>query len=87
LTYTLPNPTFVEGARLRMILDHAQRFQPIDLGSGELIRLHPVRENRQTLDVNGPGAARPFLLFVTGHAPDFSDPHYNVSRFDYANYW
>jgi len=84
---TYNSPTFVEGARLRIILDQVKEYLPIDLASGELVRLHPIRQNRQLLDRNGPGAARPYLLFVTGFAPDFSDPHYNVSRVEYSNFW
>ena len=80
-------PTFVEGARLGMILQYAQQLSPIDLSSGILIRLHRVHENQQLLDNSGPAATRPYMLFVTGHAPDFSDAHYNVSQFNYANFW
>jgi hypothetical protein len=80
-------PTFVEGARLSVILRYAQEFFPVQLSSGELIRLHRVRQNQQILDDSGPAATRPYMLFVTGQAPDFSDAHYNVSHFNYANFW
>jgi hypothetical protein len=80
-------PTFVEGARLEAILRYSQQLLPVTLASRQLIRLYRVRENQLILDTAGPSSARPYMLFITGQAPDFSDAHYDVSYFDYSNYW
>lgn len=81
---TYRNPVFIEGSRLEMILRHSFTYRPIDLNNGELIWLYLVRENRQPPQSS---LAKPYMLFVTGHAPYYGDAHYNVARWDYSNYF
>jgi len=84
---TYRNPVFINGARLETVLRDSLRYRPIDLNSGELIRLYLVRENRQPLPDGTPNPAQPYIVFVTGHAPYYGDAHYNVARWDYGNYF
>ena len=78
------SPAYVEGARLHELYREALRYPPIHLADRELIRLYIVRENRQAIDAGQ--AIRPALLFVNGHVPDRSDPHYDLAYWNYATY-
>jgi len=78
-------PAFIEGARLHELCREAVRYPPIRLDDPEFIRLYLVRENRQAVDA-GAAATRPALLFVNGHVPDRSDPHYDLAYWNYATY-
>ncbi len=78
-------PAFIEGARLHELCREALRYPPIRLSDPEFIRLYLVRENRQAVDA-GTAPTRPALLFVNGHVPDRSDPHYDLAYWNYATY-
>lgn len=83
-TVTHRTPAFINGARLEMVLRDSFKYRPIDLNDGELIWLYLVRENREPPEAL---FAKPYMVFVTGHAPYYGDAHYNVARWDYSNYF
>ncbi|MBI1762143.1 MAG: hypothetical protein HYR56_11990 [Acidobacteria bacterium] len=73
-------PLIIEGARLEHLLRLSFAYPPIALGSGELIRLYQVRENRQA------GGVAPYLAFAGGDLPFFGAARFDVSRWDFSNY-
>ena len=81
---TYRQPVFIEGARLQMVLRKSLRYSPIDLNNKEMVWLYLVRENREPPEAL---FAKPYMVFVTGHAPYYGDAHYNVARWDYSNYF
>jgi hypothetical protein len=81
---TVRGPMHVEGARVVPLLDRGLRYAPIDVRSSELIWLYFVREN-----LNVPaGFTRPppYVIFASGHIPYQGDPHFDVSKWGFANY-
>ena len=86
LNLSYRNPVFVNGSRIQTIICQSLLYEPIDLGSGELIRLYLVRENQQAIAASGASGPEPYLIFVNGHSPYYGDAHYQVARWDYSNY-
>jgi hypothetical protein len=83
---TTGTTVFIEGSRLRMVVDEAIPYFPIDTTTKELIWLYQVRENRQAIDKGGKGIPGPAIVFVSGHVPYRADPHFDVNKWDYSNY-
>lgn len=83
---TVGTPAFVEGARLQTVVHEALEYFPIDLTSKELIWLYEVRENAERIDEGGAGLPVPAMVFVSGHVPYRADAHFDVAKWDYANY-
>jgi hypothetical protein len=79
-------PVFIEGARLHAILNRSLAYPPIDLGSHELIWLYLVRQNIQAIDTVSGTKPQQFVLFASGHMPFEGAAHFDVNRWDYANY-
>jgi hypothetical protein len=77
-------PAHIEGARLHELCRKAMRHSPIHIADQELIRLYLVRENRQAFEAGTAG--QPALLFVNGHVPDYSHPHFDLAYCNYANF-
>jgi hypothetical protein len=84
LTYR--TPVFIEAAKVETLFREARAHAPIDLKSGELIRLYLVRENRQAVAAGGMGQPTPYMIFASGHLPFRGDARFNLSRWDYSNY-
>jgi hypothetical protein len=82
---TLRNPAFIDGARLETILRKSLEYRPIDLQSGEMIWLYLVRQNQQAITQLGT-SPQPYLMFVTGQAPNYGDAHFDVSRWGFSNF-
>jgi hypothetical protein len=79
-------PFYIEGSRAASVARQALQFFPIDIESHELIWLYRIRENQQAIDDLTGATPRTALLFVTGHASWRGDAHYDVSKWNYANY-
>lgn len=71
---------YVEGARLEALIRAAPNYPPVDLGDPVSLWVYRVRENDQA------AAARPYLVFSSGHMPYMGDPHYDVNRWDFGNW-
>jgi hypothetical protein len=84
LTYRADPPTFIEGARLRWLMQMSLDFEVIDLEAKTLIWLYRVRENRQPGVVDG--SPRAYLLFATGYLPYMADAQYDLSHWSFGNY-
>jgi hypothetical protein len=78
-------PAFIEGARFDELYREAMRYPPIRVADPELVRMYVLRENRQSVD-HGTATTTPVLVFVNGHVPDRSDPHYDLAYWNYATY-
>ena len=81
---TTRGPAYVEGARVGSLLERAAWFPPIDVSSREVVWLYFVRENGRARDT-GAGVRR-YLIFTSGHVPYQADAHFDLAKFDYANY-
>ena len=68
-------PSFLSAARIESVVRAALAYPPIDLGSDEFIRLYHV----STAPAETP--SQPFLIFTSGHMPDFAEPYLNLARF------
>lgn len=77
-------PLHIEGARLAWFLRMAQSFPPIQVGTDELIWTYVVRENQSAAQLGATVA--PCLVFASGYLPNISDPRFNASHWQFANY-
>jgi hypothetical protein len=80
---TVRGPAFVEGARVKRLLEDGACYPPIDVAGNELIWLYLVRENRNP----PPGAPTPlpYLIFASGQIPYAADARFNVAKWSFAN--
>jgi hypothetical protein len=79
----------IEAARLRWVLHQSLQFPPIDLtlsdAAQRVIFLYLVRENEQAgLGSNPP---QPYVVFTSGQMPYFGEPRYNVSEWNFSNFF
>jgi hypothetical protein len=85
--FTTRGPLFIEGTRVRPLLQLATNSPPIQVGlqpPGELVWLYRVRENQQSVD--GAVPRQPYLIFALGRLPCQVEPRFDVSRWSFANY-
>jgi hypothetical protein len=80
-------PLVIEGARVGALIRDSFAYPPIDIETEELIWVYHVRQNQQAIDDGGPDVPQPYVVFASGHMPYMGDPHYDVNRWNYANYW
>jgi len=83
---TIRSPVYIEGAKLKWLLQSAFAFPAIDLSNSEMNWLYRVRENMQALVSASSAAPAPSLLFVNGHVRYEGEGQYDLSYWDYANY-
>lgn len=84
----------IEGAQAEAILRAAQAYPPIDLRAAlvdkqerpELIWLYRVRENKQVIDEAKASPPQPYLIFASGHLPEFGPARANQARWGYSNF-
>lgn len=84
----------IEGAQAEAILRAAQAYPPIDLRAAlvdkkerpELIWLYRVRENKQAIDEAQASPPQPYLIFASGHLPEFGPARVDLARWGYSNY-
>jgi hypothetical protein len=85
--FTTRGPLFLEGDRVRALLQLAGAFPPIQVahtGPGELVWLYRARENQQSVD---DGTSRqPYLIFALGDIPYQAIPRFDVSRWSFAHF-
>jgi hypothetical protein len=79
-------PVYVEGAKIKSLIESSFRYPPIDATSQELIWLYFVRENQEAGVKAGLSGPRPYLVFVSGYLPYQGDAQFNLSRWSYSNY-
>jgi hypothetical protein len=84
---TYRDPVYIEGSRVETLLRAALTYQPVDLDSGLMIWLYLIRENRMAIVADPLNPPQEYMIYASGHMPFFGDPHYDVNRFDYANYF
>lgn len=82
---TYREPVFIEGARFEQLIRESTSYSPIALDTGELIWLYQVRQNMQVVAA-GSGAARPYLIFSSGHMPFCGEARFDVNHYNYSNY-
>jgi hypothetical protein len=76
---TVRGEIHVEATHVAALLRESLLYAPIDLQSGEAIRLYVVRQNLLA-------DARRFVLFATGHLPYIGDAKFDLAYWDLANY-
>jgi hypothetical protein len=80
-------PLVIEGARVGALIRDSFAYPPVDVESGELVWVYHVRQNRKAIDDGGANTPQPYVVFASGHMPYMGDPHFDVNRWNYANYW
>ena len=80
------DPVFMEGARVRHLLELSFDFPALDLNSVEMIWQYFVRENAQAIDGGGSGEPQSYLLFARGQIPFQAEARFDVSRWNYSNF-
>ncbi len=83
---TYREPVYIEGARVRSIIQEGLDYPPIKLTSKEMIWLYLVRENGQAADLNIQNPPQVYLIFTNGHMPFHGEARYDLSRWNYNNY-
>jgi hypothetical protein len=78
-------PVVVEGVHVQGLFRESFRYPPIDLGSGEMVRLYLVRENAQRSS-SGRSGPRTHLVFASGHLRYRADARYDLAHYSYGNY-
>jgi len=80
-------PLMIDGARVGALIRDSFAYPPVDIETGELIWVYHVRQNQQAIDEGGATVPQPYVVFASGHMPYMGDPHFDVNRWNYANYW
>lgn len=80
-------PLVIEGARVGALIRDSFAYPPVDIETEELIWVYHVRQNQKAIDDGGANPPQPYVVFASGHMPYMGDPHYDVNRWNYANYW
>ncbi|NTU83117.1 MAG: hypothetical protein HGA45_27730 [Chloroflexales bacterium] len=75
-----PEAAFIPAGRVEALIRASLAYPPIDLASGELIRLYKV----STSVADTP--TQPYLIFTAGHMPDFTAPTLDLARFGSARF-
>jgi hypothetical protein len=83
---TVRDPLYIEGAKVRHLMQLALDFPPIDLQSAQMVWLYLIRENVQANPNAGASDPQPVLLFASGQLPYMAVPQFDVSRWTYSNY-
>lgn len=83
---TIRDPVFIEGVKLRHLIQTSFSYDPIDLEDKELIWLYRVRQNMEFIDNNPTTAGQAYLVFSSGYIPFQGEAQYDLSRYDYSNY-
>jgi len=79
-------PVFIEGIKLRDLIQTSYSHDPIDLEEKELIWLYRVRQNMQKVGQKPTVGGQAYLVFSTGYIPFRGEAQYDLSRYDYSNY-
>lgn len=90
---TTRRPAFVNGARITSLIEQSFAYPAIQLPrstdppGSELIWNYFVYENGAALDGVLPRtASRGLLIFANGNVPYVANPHFDVARWNYANF-
>lgn len=81
---TVRQPSFIEGAQVRPLLQEAIYYPPLDTAGPVVVWLYIVRENAQallTLSQPPPG----YMVFASGHMPYRGEARYDVHHWNFAN--
>jgi hypothetical protein len=83
---TYRQPEFVEGARLSDLVREAFLYPPVNLSDKVMVWLYWVRENMQTINTGSSTVPDAYMVFASGHVPNYGYPQYDVNRWDYSTY-
>jgi hypothetical protein len=84
-------PVFIEGARVRPLLDSSFLYQAIELHTREPSRrealwVYRIRQNAVAIETATPVPATNAILFASGQMPYSASPRFDVNQWDYSNY-
>ncbi len=77
----------IESARVTPILQAALHYPPVDLETSEMLWIYTVRQNLQAIDTNSLDPPQQYIIYTSGHMPFMGDPHYDINRIGYGNYF
>lgn len=77
-----PTP-FMDGTRLRELLDLALDHPPIDLSAPEMIWTYQIRQNHPPPPA---GSVNPYVVFASGFLPFLGTARFDVARWDRSNF-
>lgn len=80
------NPLYIEGSRVRDLLDRAALYPPISVTGDEMIWMYWVRENVQAFETGTP-VTPPYVVFANGQMPYMGEGRYNLSRWSFSNFY
>jgi hypothetical protein len=75
---------YVDGARLRELVETSFGQPPVDPAGGEFLWTYRVRQNHRLPSESGTDS--PYLVFASGHMPYVGTARFDVARWDRANY-
>lgn len=76
-------PAYIEGPQVEALLRHSLSFAPIPTAQPEFVWRYLVRENQEP---TGTGAPLRYLVFASGHMPNFADARFNVGHWSFGSY-
>jgi hypothetical protein len=79
-------PEFMEGARLPTLVRDAFLYPAVDVTEKVMVWIYWIRENMQAFNTGSSTPANAYVVFASGHLPNFGCPHYDVNRWDYSTY-
>jgi hypothetical protein len=77
---------FVEGSRLRSLVEHSFCYPPIDLASEEMVWIYHARENYQPRPGEVVSSEPPYAIFTSPYIPFAADARFDIQRWNYANF-
>ena len=83
---TTRDPVFIEGIKLRDLVQQSFSFEPMDVKEKELIWLYQVRQNMRKVEQKPTVGGQAYLVFSSGYIPFRGEAQYDLSRYDYSNY-
>jgi hypothetical protein len=80
------DPVIIEGILLEPLIQESFLYRPVDLADQQMIWLYAIRENMQSVSTNAVQRPVACLVFATGHIPYKGNAHFDLSRWDFANF-
>lgn len=82
---TVRKPIFIEGAQLRLLLQEAIYYPPIETAGAVVVWLYVVRENAQA-SLSSAQPPQSYMVFASGHMPYRGEARYDVHHWDFGNF-
>jgi hypothetical protein len=84
---TFRDPTiFIDGSRLRALIDDSFRYPPVDLSAPEMVWIYHSRENYQPPIGKPESDSPPYAIFASSHLPFAGTARFDVNHWDYSNF-